>query len=467
MSTQHPKVQDFAIFLQSGRHKGRLGRDMQVIRHFLRGCPVCREQLRAAGWEESRVDRLFQRSAQEPLSLELDRLGALQGYDYDGAFAGAERSLAAFLAPEPEPRRPVADLLTDLLATPESDLDRRLAHEGLAHPEVVRRLIENSHALRYENPRTMLRLARLAQTAADACTEEAAGSAERLADLRARAWGHYGNSLRVQGDLALADEALTRAQRAFEAGTGDPPLHARLLEQWASLRTFQGHFEKAVALDAEAGAIYAELGETHNFASTMVQRAIASLYAGDTESAIRTLNRAIPCIDPEENPHLLLAACHNLMRGYIDLGRPEQALALYCEARDLYREFDAHTTIHLRARWQEGQLLRDLGHLSAAEAALSEARRGFTERGIAIEVALVSLDLASVYVRAGKVEELKRTVSEAVPIFRALRVGREAIAALLQLQQAAGQEQQALELIRAIDARLSILARNAENAEND
>jgi hypothetical protein len=463
MSTQHPKVRDFAILLQRGLQKGRPGRDTQVIRHFLTGCSVCREQLRAAGWEESRLDRLFQRPIQELTLVELGRLEALQGYDYDSAFAGAARSLAAFFAPEPTLPRPVEDLLAALLAAPEGEQERRAAQEDFAHPAVVRRLIENSHAARYEDPRTMLRLARLAQSAAAACTEEAAGSPERLADLRVQAWGTCGNALRVHGELAQAEEMLAGAQRFFAAGTGDPPLHARLLEQWASLRTFQGHFDKAVELDAEAGAIYAELGETHNLASTMVQRAIAALYAGETENAIRTLNRAIPGIDPEENPHLLLAACHNLMRGYIDLGRPEQALALYCEARELYREFNVHTTIQLRARWQEGQLLRDLGHLGAAEAALSEARTGFLERGIAIEVALVSLDLASVYVRAGKVEELKRTVSEAVPIFRALHVGREAIAALLQLQQAAGQEQQALELIRAIDARLSTLARHAEN----
>jgi len=465
MSTQHPKVQDFAILLQSGLQKGRPGRDTQVIRHFLAGCSVCREQLRMAGWEESRLDRLVQRPLQELPPAELGRLEMLQGYDYESAFAGAARSLSAFFAPEPAPRRPVEELLADLLAAPEEEQGRRVAQEeDFAHPAMVQRLIENSHAARYEEPRIMLRLARLARSAAEACREEAAGSPERLADLRARAWGSYGNALRVNGELAAAEEALARAQRFLAAGTGDPPLRARLLEQWASLRTLQGHFEKAIELDKEAGAIYAELGETHNLASTMVQRAIAALYAGETESAIRTLNRAIPCIAPEQSPHLLLAACHNLMRGYIDLDRPEQALALYFEARGLYQELEANTTIQLRARWQEGQLLRDLGHLGAAEAALNEVRKGFLERGIAIEVALVSLDLASVYVQAGKVEDLRRTVAEAVPIFRALHVGREAIALLLQLQQAAGQEQRALDLIRAIDARLSALARNAESA---
>jgi tetratricopeptide (TPR) repeat protein len=247
------------------------------------------------------------------------------------------------------------------------------------------------------------------------------------------------------------------AGRQLATGTGDPMLRARLLEQRASLQIFQRRFESAIELADKAGQIYRELGESHLLASSLVHKAMASLYAGEAESAAETLTTAIPMIDQEEDPHLLLAACHNLVRCYIDLGHPELALALYFKTRDLYKEFK-DVLILLRAAWQEGQLLRELGNPRAAESALLRARKGFMARGLAYEVAVVSLDLAAVYVKLGAVDKLKQTVTETMPIFRALRVGRETLASLIQLQQIADQENQALQLIQFLTDRLENLS---------
>src|SRR5215210_6563849 len=78
------------------------------------------------------------------------------------------------------------------------------------------------------------------------------------------------------------------------------------------------------------------------------------------------------------------------------------------------KEFN-DSLILLKVGWQEGQLLRNLGHLRAAEAVLLKAQAGFMERGLMYEVALVCLDLAALYVKLKAIDELKQTVTATVP----------------------------------------------------
>ena len=449
MSNEHPSVEDLGIFL-NGSSRPATGRSGRVVRHLLAECPVCRGSLRQMGWREDRLERLLQVAGSELRNLET----ASPGYDYDRAFQKADRSLAAFFAPVRALEEAPEHLLAELEPLAREEQVRRAAGDPrFAAPQLVHFLIDRSHAKRYRAPEEMLHLANLARAAAEACEGEAAGGLLGVADLRAGAWGQYGNSLRGCGRVREAEEALTRAVALRSEGTGDPPLRARLLEQMASLNTSLRRFETAVTQAEAAGQIYRDLGEGHLLASSLVHKAIAILYSGETESAADVLNQAIPLIDYESDPHLLLAACHNLVRCYIDLDRPDQALDLYSETRELYREF-SDPLILLRAGWQEGQLLRDLGHLRKAEAMLLQAHKGFVDRSLTYDAAVVSLDLAALYVKMGSSDDVRQTVIAAVPIFRTLGVDREALASLLQLQQVADKEQQALELIRFLNARI-------------
>jgi tetratricopeptide (TPR) repeat protein len=460
MFEEHPTVEELDRFLRKATQAGGATRKGQVVRHLLGNCAYCREHLNTMGWSRERLENLLELPTTDSWNL-AEEWPAVGAYDYGKAFAQAEYGLSAFLAASAPIEIDLDSVLAEVNALPPDEQVRLVSTEKrFACTQLVHGLIDQSHAARYADPEKMLHLALLARLVADRCTTESADNELRLADLRTKAWGHFGNSLRVNGHLPEAEEALATAQRWREQGTGDPPLHARLLEQLASLRTFQGQFDQALLLNEDASCIYRELGETHLLAIAMMGKANALVYAGDPESAVRVLNRAIPLIDHEEDPHLLLAVCHNLVRCYIDLDSPEQALALYTEVRPLYREFDENTIL-LRAGWQEGQLLRDLGHLRAAEEALLRARTGFMDRDLAYEVALVSLDLAAVYVKLRLVPELKETVATTVPIFRALRVSREALGSLLQLQQVADQEHQALELIRLLNVSIGPLSKKS------
>jgi tetratricopeptide (TPR) repeat protein len=433
MSTDHSRAEDFEVFLRAPKAPGSTVRNTRMVRHLLAGCNPCRENLGTA------VSK---------------RAG---GYDYGEAFVGAQRSLSAFLSKEQIPAVSPEVLMAALSAMPAEARIQAVRDSRYAQPALIRHLVDASHGIRYQDPEEMLHLAELARLAADSCSVEAAGSEERLSDLRAQAWRQVGNALRVLGRLPESEEVFATAQLYLDAGTRDPLLRARLFTQAASLRYFQRRFTEAVGLYDEAGQIYEELGERHSLASTMVQKAIASLYAGEAEDAVRILNQSIPLIDADGDPQLLLAACHNLVRCYIDLGRPEQALSIYFETRDLYKKF-ADPLIRLRVAWQEGQLLRDMGHLRAAEGVLLQARQGFIDRKLLYEAALISLDLAAVYVKLQAEQELQQAVEETVPIFRALGVDREALASLLQLQQLSNQSRQALELIRLLNSRIEQLS---------
>jgi tetratricopeptide (TPR) repeat protein len=431
---EHLTPDDLESLLHDGFRSRHDEKSTRLARHVLAECPVCRRLLHSAG---------AARDARR--------------YDYAAAFAAAEEALANFLAEGRPPLAPPEELLAELAALREAEQLQRVASDRhFAHPLLVHKFLEESHATRYGCPARMLHLALLARLAAEGCTAAEAGSGPRLADLLAQSWRQYGNALRVAGRLREAREAMANAHHFREQGTGDPKLHACLLEQTTSLRIFERRFEEAVDLAEEAGRIYRELDDRSSLARTMVHRAIALIYAIDVETAVRLLNRALPWIDAGHDPHLLLAACHNLVRCYIDLGQPEQALSIYRDLRDLYR--DLHDPlIVLRADWQQGQLLRDLGHLRAAETALLQARQGFAERDLFYEAAVISLDLAGIYVRLGAAPELERTVTETVPIFRALGVDREALAALIRLRSLAGHEKRALELIQGLGFRLERL----------
>lgn len=457
MLQDHPMVEEFESFLRDASRPGHAARNAKILRHLLAACPTCRDRLDAVGWTSDRLESLVYLPG--GTSRAESRISRKGGYDYGRAFARAEQAITDFLTAAPPSAVNPEVLLEELDRAPH---DLQIAQvereERFSSPSLAQIFIERSHAARYADPEAMLHWAQVARSIATRCAPESLGSAAKLSDLRARAWSQHGNALRLVGRLREAEEAMITAQGYLRTGTGDPALKAKLCEQFASLHTHQRRFDAAIETLNEAAEIYRQLGETHALARTLVQEAIATLYAGEAESAVSLLNRAIPLIDHEVDPHLLLAACHNLVRCYIDLDRPEQALSIYSETRTLYREFN-DSLILLKAGWQEGQILRDLGHLRAAESALLRAQSGFMEQGLMYEVALVCLDLAALYVKLRAVEDLKQTVTTTIPIFRALRVDREALASLLQLQQVADQEQPALELIRFLNARIEPLAK--------
>ena len=162
--------------------------------------------------------------------------------------------------------------------------------------------------------------------------------------------------------------------------------------------------------------------------------------AGEPEKAIALLYRALDLIDPTREPRLRLIAWHNLIDDLTETGQFMEAHKLLVKARPLYQKFPQPWFRNPR-KWMEGKIARGLGQIEQAETLFLEARDGFLLMDAVYDMALVSLDLASLYAEQGRMAELKRLAEEMVPIFSSRQIHREALAALDYWRQAVEAEQ--------------------------
>src|SRR4029077_5665614 len=263
---------------------------------------------------------------------------------------------------------------------------------------------------------------------------------------RALAWAYLGNAHRIASDLRSAEEALLRAEEHYKRGGEDALTGAQILSFVASLRISQGRFGEATELIDRAIAVYREARDRHLEGKALIQKGTVLGYVGLYPEAVRIVQRGLSRIDLLEDPSLLVTARHNLIWYLNESGRHEEALNNLQATWAVYLDLGDQTHL-IRLRWLEGRICRDLARLDQAETALREARDGFIERGISFDAALVSLDLATVFVHQGRTGELKRLAAEMVPVFESRDVHQEALAALLLFRQAADAEEVTLGLV--------------------
>jgi tetratricopeptide (TPR) repeat protein len=270
-----------------------------------------------------------------------------------------------------------------------------------------------------------------------------------VADSRARAWACIANARRIQSDLTGAEDAFKEAWKSLKAGTGDLLERALLMDLQASLKRDMRRFTEAFRLLRRAATLFFDLGERHRAGRSLVSLAILYNQTGDPLKAAEKTRQALQLIEPKWEPRLILSAHHNLVVYLAGAGLFLDAQGAYREARPLYRRFpDAWT--QNRRKWVKGQIAFGLGQPEEAESLLLEARDGFLAEGIPYDTALVSLDLALLYVEQGRTEGLKRLAAEMVPIFASRQIHREALAALAFLQRAVEAERTGVEVVERV-----------------
>jgi tetratricopeptide (TPR) repeat protein len=237
------------------------------------------------------------------------------------------------------------------------------------------------------------------------------------------------NACRVGGNLSSARQAFVRADELWKQGEGGDPAGlldgTRRLDLKASLLRQDGQFAEALHLLDQALAA----SPPEAAARLLIQKATTHSRAGDYELAIEVLRKAEPLIDAQREPRLPWAFHLNLAVNYcnLDLFNAAKPLVPLVEtlAADLRNKLD-----RIRSLWLRGRTWAGLGHREEALAALTQVRLVFLREEIAYDFALVSLELATLYLEQGRAQFVKELAEEMLWIFEGQRVHQEALAAL-------------------------------------
>jgi len=298
-----------------------------------------------------------------------------------------------------------------------------------------------SEELCSSEPREAIALAEFAGFVA----EHVAGPESLQARSQGFAAAHLGNAHRVSGKLKAAEEAFARSDELWASGEGAPDLfeESRLLDLKASLRRAQRRLSEALDLLDRALAIARNPAAR---ARVLLKKSKTQEESGDWQGAITSLYEAAPDIGPAEE-RLLLILHHNLVWLLTNAGRHEEARQYFPKALDLSR-CRGGTLDRIRLRWVEARMAAERGETENAVTLFSKVRGEFVRRGMGFDTALISMELAVLYLQEGRTEDVKTLARQMIPIFKAQDIHREALAALALFRQAVEREGATLEFTR-------------------
>lgn len=318
------------------------------------------------------------------------------------------------------------------------------------NPFLCELLLEKGREAAFQGPDEALDLARLAVTLAENLTPESCGSTEVRDGLWCKASAQVANAHRIGGRHDEAEQIfLQLAPLLQEEGRIGLQDLARILNLRASLHRDLRQFDAAAQLLDRVVGIYQKLGQWSLLGSALMQRSAICGEVGDLETEMSLLRRALDLLDPNEEPRNFLIARHNLILALNQSGRSREAFALLFHTRPLYFKVGGRMSL-LRLRWLEGLVAVGLGRLEHAEVAFREVRDAYIELSLDYDAAMVSLELASIYVRQSRSGDLLRLAEEMHGVFTARDIHREALQALAYFCSAARMEGVGMALVQDI-----------------
>ncbi len=252
---------------------------------------------------------------------------------------------------------------------------------------------------------------------------------------------------------------MNRAVFWSSRGSRSSLLLARVATLLAALLSAQRRLSEAVEVLGLVYRAHALEGRRHLAGRALISMGQYTTSAGEPGRAIAIMRQGLDLIDETREPVLVAQALQAMLWCLADLGRFRAARRLLWSSRVILDQ-NSNALDRLRVRWLEGRIYAGLCDFARAEAALLETRAGFAQREQVYPAALAGLDLATLWARQGRFEEVRALAQEMIATFRALRIAREAIVTLLILQRACvGDGGQLLEIIEMVVTFLNDLER--------
>jgi tetratricopeptide (TPR) repeat protein len=213
----------------------------------------------------------------------------------------------------------------------------------------------------------------------------------------------------------------------------------------ATIRKSQHRFPEAMrrvedALAADRGDLRGKL---------LLQKAQILGALGEVEASTEVLREAISHIAEEREPRMALGVRLQLLFNLCLQGRAAEA-AIHLPAAQALAEQLGQEVDLVQVDFIAAKVLAGTGRAKEAEATFEEVRSKFASLNppLALDHALVSLDLALLLLEQGRTAEARTLADEMMWIFSSQGVHREALAALRVFCEAAQQEAATVELTR-------------------
>jgi transcriptional regulator with XRE-family HTH domain len=296
---------------------------------------------------------------------------------------------------------------------------------------------------------------RVAATAAGAATALASLAVRvvELADvgegMRSRLLGFtrsfVANGLRAESRLREADLELEAAKCAWSAGE-DP--HG-ILPEWrlwdleASLRRDQGRFAEALELlDRALAAAPSKVA-----GRILIKKGSTLEEAGNSEGAAAALRLAEPLVRSSGTLRDQWTLVFNLTVNLCHLGQYAKAWEQLPGPRQLAQRLGNELDL-LKVEWLSGRVAVGLGQRTEAYRILEHVREDYAAGKNPLAMAMVSLELAVLYLEDGRTQEVRALAEFMVQTFIAEGVEPEAVMAVRLFHEAARQEAATVEEAR-------------------